>query len=199
MIRSRAGRAAVLVPGALYSVDGPLLMYARMAVQRRSAVAHGISWTVPGFADVSEERAWVAGRVAEAVDEVAASSGVAAPVVIGKSLASLAAPLVADRGLAAVWLTPLLTDGLVIEALRRATGPCLLVGGTADELWDGQVARALTSHVTEIEGADHGMFVPGALAESAAVLGRVMTAVEEFLDGVVWAQEEPDAGSRTEP
>jgi hypothetical protein len=40
--------------------------------------------------------------------------------------------------------------------------------------------------VVEVAAADHGMFVPGELSASAAVLGQVMTAVEEFLDQVVW-------------
>jgi pimeloyl-ACP methyl ester carboxylesterase len=108
-------------------------------------------------------------------------------VVIGKSLGSLAAPLVADRGLAAVWFTPLLTDEPTVAALRRATGPCLLVGGTADQLWDGQIARSLSPQVVEINDADHRMFVPGPLAASAAALGQVMTAVEDFLDRLVWS------------
>jgi len=81
----------------------------------------------------------------------------AAPVVIGKSLGSLAAPLAADRGLAAVWFTPLLTDELVVAALWRATGPCLLVGSITDQFWDGQAARSLTPDIVEVEAADHGM------------------------------------------
>ena len=108
-------------------------------------------------------------------------------VVFGKSLGSMAAPVVAVRGRAAVWFTPLLTDPAVVAALRRAAGPCLLVGGTADEYWDGGIARSVTPHVVEVPGADHGMFVPGQLALSAAVLGDVVTAVERFLDDVIWA------------
>jgi hypothetical protein len=46
-------------------------------------------------------------QVEEAVNEMTAATG-AAPVVIGKSLGSLAAPLIADRGLPAVGFTPLL-------------------------------------------------------------------------------------------
>jgi hypothetical protein len=86
----------------------------------------------------------------------------ATPLLIGKSLGSLAAPVAAGRGLPAVWLTLLLT------------------------VWDGRLARSVTPHVLEIDGADHGMFVPGRLAESAEVLGRVITAVEDFLDQQVW-------------
>ena len=127
----------------------------------------------------------MASQVTSAIDEMMAATGTA-PVVIGKSLGSLAAPLVADRGLAAVWFTPLLSDEPTVAALRRATGPCLLVGGTADQSWDGQTARSLTPDVVEIDDADHRMFVPGPLASSAAALGQVITAVEDFLDRLVW-------------
>jgi hypothetical protein len=178
---SRTGRPAVLAPGGGYSADGPLLMFARRAVERRGGTVHPIVWSLPGDLDLSQRRELVAAQVNAAVDEVTAATGTA-PVVIGKSLGSLAAPLVADRGLTAVWFTPLLSDEPTVTALRRATAPCLLAGGTADDYWDGPLARSLSPDVIEIEGADHGLFVPGSLAASAAVLGRVITAVETFLD-----------------
>jgi hypothetical protein len=62
----------------------------------------------------------------------------------------------------------------------------MLVGGTADSFWDGSAARSITPHVLEVQDADHGMFVGGPLAASAEVLGRVMTAFEDFLDQAVW-------------
>jgi hypothetical protein len=55
---------------------------------------------------------------------------------------------------------------------------------SADQFWDGQAALSLPAEVVEVDGADHGMFVPGRLAASAAVLGRVIAAVEDFLDHV---------------
>ena len=75
-----------------------------------------ISRTVPQFGRGDDERAWVVARMSEAVDAVAAATGVAAPVVIGKSLGSLAAPVTPSRGLQAVWLTPVLTDEPTIAA-----------------------------------------------------------------------------------
>jgi len=185
MSQVRAGRSAILAPGGNYGADGPLLMYARLAVERRGGHTRPIVWELSGGSDVSQVRGRVASQVMSAIDEMTAATG-AAPVVIGKSLGSLAAPVVADRGLAAVWFTPLLTDEPTVAALRRATGPCLLVGGTADQYWDGQTARSATPDVVEIDGADHGMFVPGWLAASATVLGQVTTAVEDFLDRIVW-------------
>lgn len=184
MQQLRAGRSAIVAPGGGYGPDGPLLMYARLAVERRGGLVHPVVWELPRGSDFSRQRLRVASQVGSAVDELTAAAG-AAPVVIGKSLGSLAAPVAADRGLAAVWFTPLLTDELTVAALRRATGPCLLVGGTADRFWDGQAARSLPAEVVEVDGADHGMFVPGGLAASAAVLGQVITAVEDFL-GHVW-------------
>jgi len=181
-----ADRSAILAPGANYGVDGPLLMYAGLAVQRRGGRTRPIVWELSGASDFSQLRGRVESQVASAIDEIVATTG-AAPVVIGKSVGSLAAPLVADRGLAAVWFTPLLTDKPTVTALRRAAGPCLLVGGTADQSWDGQTARSLTPDVVEIDGADHRMFVPGPLAASAAALGQVITAVEDFLDRLVWS------------
>jgi hypothetical protein len=178
-------RSAILAPGANYGADGPLLMYAGLAVQRRGGRTRPVAWALPRTSDVSLLREQVASQVESAIGDLTSAGGTA-PVVIGKSLGSLAAPLAADRGLAAVWFTPLLTDEPTVAALRRATGPCLLVGGTADKFWDGKTARSLTPDVVEIDDADHRMFLPGPLAASAAALGQIITAVEDVLDHRVW-------------
>jgi len=47
----------------------------------------------------------------------------------------------------------------------------------------------------EIDGADHGMFLPWRLAASAAVLGQVVTVVEDFFDQQVWPRCRPDGKS----
>jgi hypothetical protein len=179
------GRSAILAPGGNNSVDVPVLMFARLAVQRRGGLTRPLRWEFAEGRDLASHRQRVVSQVEEAVNEMTAATG-AAPVVIGKSLGSLAAPLIADRGLPAVWFTPLLTDEPTAAALRRATGPRLLVGGTADPYWDVQAARSLAEDVVEIDGADHAMIVPGRLAASAAALGQVITAVEDFLDNAVW-------------
>jgi hypothetical protein len=101
----------------------------------------------------------------------------------------------AARELPAIWLTPILTDELTVAALRRAAAPCLLIGGTADTVWDGPLAKSLTPHVLEIDQADHGMLVPGRLSGSAAVLGQVTTAIENFLDRQVWPQGNDEGNS----
>ena len=198
-------RAAIVVPGGNYTADGPLLNYAAHAAGRRSAHVHRITWSPPArrspataadsptvgpagpeYDRWAAYREWVNGQATDALSQVTAATGVTAPVLLAKSLGSLAAPLAARRGLPAVWFTPLLTDPSTVAALRRAAAPCLLIGGTADTFWDGPAARSITTHVLEIDGAGHNMLVPGPLAASAAILGRVTTAVERFLDQEAW-------------
>ncbi|ONI78170.1 alpha/beta hydrolase [Kribbella sp. ALI-6-A] len=179
-------RHAVIVPGGEYGPQAPLLMFAGQAAERRGAAVRPVDWQRREDAvalSEAELEAWVIGQVSPHLPVGVAGSGL---LFVGKSLGTHAAALAAERGHPAVWLTPLLQYRQVVEALERSRAPFLLVGGTEDRLWDGDVARRLTPHVLEVEGADHGMFVPGRLAASAAVLGQVATAVENFLDEVVW-------------
>jgi hypothetical protein len=169
----------------MYGPSAPLMMYSSDAAEARGATLRPVNWSLPpdwDIADHAATAAWVRAEVEPVLDEVGG-----APVLIGKSLGTYGSVLAAERGLPAVWLTPLLRNDPVVSALRKATAPFLLIGGTADRgAWDGAVARDLSPHVFEADGADHGMYVPGPLAASAAVLGLVATAVERFLDEVVW-------------
>jgi hypothetical protein len=158
-------------------------MYASDAAEQRGGVIRPIAWDdEEGLRALTPQTRgpWVLDQLARAVPDVPDGS-----LLIGKSLGTHAAVFAAERGLPAVWLTPLLTSEFVVDGLRRSTAPFLLVGGTADKLWDSGLARELTPYVLEVEGADHGMYVPGRLAASAAVLGQVATAVEDFLDDVL--------------
>jgi hypothetical protein len=182
-------RRAVLLPGRMFGPHAPLLMYAGDAARARGARVRPFEWPpdIPGYPSTEPAgvAAWVRDRVAPVLDEE--GTGGATPLLVGKSLGTFAAPLAAERRLPAVWLTPLLCEPLIVAALRRAEAPFLLIGGTADRhTWDGRVARSLGPHVLEVAEADHGMHVPGSLAASATVLGLVVTAIERFLDDVVW-------------
>jgi len=158
-----------------------MLMYCGDVAERRGAAVHRLWWSrEPPEPFAPDLETWVSTEVRPLLDAVGGR-----PLLIGKSLGTNAAALAAERGLPAVWLTPLLTMPWVAAAMSRATAPMLLVGGTADSVWDGALARRLSPHVLEIEGADHGMCVPGPMVDSIAVLGRMVAAVDEFVD-VCW-------------
>lgn len=186
MIDSLSPRAVVVLPGGLGGPFAPLPLFATSAAEARGAQVHRAWWKAPADLQPSERSGWVLPRATPVFDEAAAAVPGGSVFVVGKSLGSAAAPLVAERGFSAVWLTPLLTDPQVVAGLRATRAPFLLVGGTSDALWDGKVARDLTPFVLEVDGADHGMEVPGPLAASAAVLGHVATRIEQFLDETVW-------------
>jgi pimeloyl-ACP methyl ester carboxylesterase len=181
-------REVLAIPGRIGGPYTPWVMYPCDAAEARGATIHRLQWTIEGDPlDIpADQRAdWVAGQVRPRL------SGLSHPLLVGKSLGTHAAILAAELDLPAIWVTPLIAPGQwygdrVTEALRRATAPCLLIGGTADLSWDGALARELSPHVFEAEGADHGLYVPGPLANSMAVMGEVVTAVERFLDDVIW-------------
>jgi hypothetical protein len=173
-------RTAIVLPGARNGPHAPLLTYPADAAAARGAHIRCVDWDPPydpNETPLDAAGPWVARQVPEITGR---------PLLIGKSLGTHAAATAAEHGLPAVWLTPLLTLDWVVDALRRATAPALLVGGTADRYWDGGLARRLSPHVLEIDGADHGMYLPGPLANTTAVLGQVVTAGENFLDDTVW-------------
>jgi hypothetical protein len=163
----------------------PQLLFPMFAAIRRAAEPTVIEWRDAESVDElpsSDIPAWVAARV----DPVLTAANPGSTIVIGKSLGTHAAVAAARLSLPAIWVTPLLRDMFVLEALTRSTAPFLLVGGSADPLWDGSAARALTPHVVELPGADHGLFVPGPLNISARNIGDLATASERFLDENVW-------------
>jgi hypothetical protein len=97
-----AGRSAVVAPGGGYGADGPLLMYARLAVEGRGGHVRPIVWELSRGSDFSQQRLRVVSQVELAVEELTAATG-AAPVIIGKSLGSLAAPVAAHLASALVF------------------------------------------------------------------------------------------------
>ncbi|MEU5157351.1 alpha/beta hydrolase [Glycomyces sp. NPDC021274] len=169
---------AVVVPGGAFGPGAGMLMYAPLVAERRGATIHRHHWSaLPEDVLDPTIEAWVRGEIAPLLDVVTGR-----PLLIGKSLGTNAAGVAAERGLPAIWLTPLLTLPWVVDAISRATAPVLLIGGTADQWWDGAVARRLSAHVLEVVGADHGMLVSGPAIDSISVLGQVITAIDDFLD-----------------
>jgi hypothetical protein len=169
-------RCAVLLPGMQYSTQAPLLWFARSVALSRGWRALEVLDSLP---EGEEAFAWARDRARRALDAVADASDV---VVIGKSLASGAAGIVADGLLPAVWLTPLLNRRPVVDDLGRAARPALLVGGSADETW---VPDALPDHglleVVHLDGLDHSLERRGDPMASLDALRAVTARIDRFL------------------
>jgi len=129
--------------------------------------------------DGDEPSAWARDRARRALDRVADADDV---VVIGKSLASGAAEIVADRLVPAVWLTPLLDQRHVVDDLGRAARRALLTGGSADDTW---ALDALPDHglleVVHLDGLDHGLERRGDPMASLEALRTVAARIDGLL------------------
>ena len=178
-------RTVVLLPGGMFGPYAPLLFFPMFAAQRRGAQTKAVDWSDLATIRTLDPEA-VVDEVITQVKPVLDGLVPEATLVVGKSLGSMAAPLVAARACPAIWLTPLLHDPSVVKGLHRAPAPFLLVGGTSDPTWHSDLARDLSPHVLEVPDADHGLFIPGPLAASVVNLALVIEAVEDFIDDVVW-------------
>jgi hypothetical protein len=172
---SEAADRVVLLPGAGYSTQAPLLWFACRLALARGAGALAL---LDALGAGDEPFGWALDRARRALDHAPA----ARTVVIGKSLASAAAGLVADRGLAALWLTPLLDQPVVVEGLARAAAPTWLVGGTLDPTWRPSALPAAGAiEVVELDGLDHSLEVPGDPIASLPFLERTVGVIDRFL------------------
>lgn len=173
-----------VLPGVGYTAQGPVL--ARPAAALRAA-----GWTVrtvvwdgkPGFDDA--RRAY-----ADVVRDGVAAAPDAVHLVLAKSLGTLALPVAVELGLPGAWLTPLLTTDRAPEVRAVAAGlgasgvPALLVGGTADGLWDPALAAASGARVLEVDDGDHSLEVGGDPGRTAATLDAVTAAVVDLAGAV---------------
>lgn len=159
----------VVLPGRGYHPDKPLLAVAtQVAVDLRWRVRQ-VWWQAPDDASPG----WAQRELAAAV------SGYDGAVrVLAKSIGSLAAPAVAASSYPACWLTPLLGQPVVAGGIRANAAAQLVVGGTADSLWDAAVAATVPGEVLELPDANHSLVVKGrrnATASAHAAFVRALT------------------------
>jgi hypothetical protein len=170
-------RCVVVLPGMQYSTQAPLLWFAREVAAARGWSALEVLDSLP---EGAEPFGWARDRARRALDRAADEASEVA--VIGKSLASGAAGLVADRGLPAVWLTPLLNERRVADDLSRAARPALLIGGSADEAWTPDaLADSGLLQVVQLDGLDHSLQRAGNPGASLEALRAVAARVDRFL------------------
>jgi hypothetical protein len=168
-------RCVLVLPGVRYFSQAPLLWFAREAAQAAGWSALELSERAPADADPF---AWLRARAQSALAAIDAQR----VLVVGKSLGSVAAPLAAERGLRAIWLTPLLVRPEVVSALNATQAPALLVGSSADPTWaDGEQPVNDALEIMELEGLDHSLQAAGDPFASLAVLREVTERIARFL------------------
>jgi pimeloyl-ACP methyl ester carboxylesterase len=144
-------RTAVLLPGRMLA-GMPVLAFAQQGL---TAAGWRVVQVWDELLDPDQDaQEWVHERLAAAVRHAPEARQI---LVAAKSMGTLAAADAADHEWPAIWLTPLLHDDDAVVKLRRRTAPALLIGGTADPMWNGRIAREISDDVLELDGADHGL------------------------------------------
>ena len=171
-------RTAVVLPGRRYGHAQAGLRLTELALEQAGIELVRVEWPPEGMPLGPADSTEAVARIVEPLLDLAPS------YVVAKSLGTLAAPLAADRGISAIWLTPLLDEPLCRDAVLRNAAPQLLTSGSADPAWDPAVAaraEAGGATVVELPGADHGFEVPGDALASAETLVALTRAVQAFV------------------
>lgn len=164
----RVAKRVIVLPGGAYPIDAPLLFWTGIGLVEDGWFVQVVRWQRPPT-ELVEGALELALREAPAADQT---------LVVAKSLGTYAAPAAAELGLPAVWLTPVLSDEAVAQALSAYPAPQLVVGGSADSLWPPDVPRP-SGEVMYVDGADHAMH-RGGVRESNRVHMDVVDRVREF-------------------
>ena len=190
-----ADHLALLLPGIGYTADMPLLHYSGHLLLQHAVELLVVDYAYsqnPLFRAAAEaDRVqWLLEDVTAAWDAVVSRRQYKRYTLLGKSLGTLAmGQLLLSRPVlsnaAAIWLTPLLGENRLVEVMRQHRGPSLIAIGTADPAY---VPNALATIQGEtgaetilVEGADHGLELPGDALGSVRMLERVMRRVDQFL------------------
>ncbi|MFP3580535.1 hypothetical protein SB659_13240 [Arthrobacter sp. SIMBA_036] len=174
-------KVAVLLPGSGYPVEGPVLFWSGEILAALGWHVQAVRWT-PGDAPSEDPHSFVT-QAAELA--FAATPQAAQRLIVAKSLSTLSIPWADAAQIPGIWLTPLLTDGLV-----RATLPGgfskddLFIGGSEDRLWDGGGGPDDAGTFFEVPGADHSLQIPNDWRASQRAQAEVFARIEEIVVGL---------------
>ena len=187
-----ASTLAIVLPGARYTSLGPAIRFPVIALEQLGATVREVvypearssstfdesDWATFGAATRDQTYGFVADGEWDRVVFVAKSLGTGVLARIGPQL-DVPNP-------SAIWLTPLFRNATDRNGAIAAGWPALLVAGTSDFAHDDagfdQVTAALHAKTLLIDGADHGLEIPGDAAATASAMRRLVDATLAFAD-----------------
>jgi hypothetical protein len=153
-----------------------------------AALLTQVGWSVLGITwdENRLSREGAASHVRRGADAALDQAPADRPVlVVAKSLGTLALPWAVENRLPGAWLTPLLQDTAVVNAVQEAQQLTLLVGGTGDPHWQPPAAAGPGIDLLELPNADHGLQQPGdwrmSLLHQVEIFDRMSQLAEQVL------------------
>jgi predicted alpha/beta-hydrolase family hydrolase len=187
---------ALVFPGLGYHADLPVLYYAALQLYSAGADVLRLRFHYdqqPGFMQQPDETiaAWLEADAAAVLAYGQKRRAGAQITLIGKSLGTIAlAGLLAHQPdlshARCLWLTPVLTNPLVIRELREAVNPGLVVIGSADPYYSAELVDELAKKSNLrwriIPGADHALEIPGDALASVRAMEKMVEGIQAFMD-----------------
>jgi hypothetical protein len=172
---------AVILPGTGYTAKAPLLYWTATLLSQHGWRVEAVEWSSRVFPDDPQEaRTRIDGELQQAVEAV----GGRVDLVVAKSIGTHALPWALDRGVAGVWLTPVLTDAGIVDGLTRASSAHLAAGGDRDPLWAPARRMVTEARLRTLDGADHSLVASGDWRRSLDLQREVFEAIETHVVGV---------------
>lgn len=162
----------LVLPGAGYGHEAPLLWWTRAIAEQHGARVVAPAWTVDSAAK-AEPVAFVEQQVEQALD------GRRPDLVVAKSFGCFALPWAVRLGIDGAWLTPVLTHPAVGAALAGAGPGTVAIGGSADDMWLPSAVGTTRAGLHTVDGADHALEVRGDWRRSQRLQSDVLGLVEE--------------------
>jgi predicted alpha/beta-hydrolase family hydrolase len=184
----------VVLPGYNPPLINPLLEYTSQLLLDRNAdvlqVEHEY-YKIDFFKKPADERDRIlSADVTAACKTVFTLRDYTQITLIGKSLGTLGlCHLLPDdrfRKAGCVWLTPLTTNQWLRARIEQYSPRSLFIIGTADNFYNPDYLAGLCESTrgksVVIEGADHGLTIPGEVVQSLKALTRIVSAIGKFVD-----------------
>lgn len=188
------GKIAIMFPGMGYTCQMPLIYYPTMLLLD---LGFDVLWVETDYGDNEEfmslgddeKEEWMRGDASAALDAAFERRNHKRLILLGKSLGtgSLAVLSASDSLLADTrfcWLTPLLKDNDVFNAINSVKGRSLLVIGTADPRYDKALLEKIKDGgrvaVLEAGGADHSLEIAGNVPASLFAMRKILKAIKEL-------------------
>lgn len=168
-------RVATILPDVEMSQTTPILHFTRRLLSDKGWHVRVARW--PG----EDRDALPTALLEEALDRAGTPE---MHLAVGFSAGTYGLPAAIERNLPGIWIRPLLREDVLREAVAAILEPSLLVGGTQDAQWDGEIERPTRCQSHEVKDADLALEIPGSVPETLKVMTRTLKRIEEFIDGL---------------
>lgn len=170
-------KVAVVLPGAGYTADRPLLFWSTEILAEHGWHVEVVRWKVDEKAQQDPY-----GFAAQAAEQAFAATPLASQrLIVAKSFGTMAIPWAEKTKTPGIWLTPILTDPKIRRTLAQTTKQDLMIGGSADEFWDGGRKSETAGTFVDIPNANHSLQVPNNWRASLEVHSEIFAHIDEFL------------------